>query len=248
MINYNLHDDIAVIRMNNPPVNALCHELRQGLLEAHAKAVADPAVRAIVIASDAPIFCGGADISEFSTGASMTPPVLPEVNNTLDASGKLTVAAINGSALGGGFEVALACDYRIAAPDAKVGLPEVHLGILPGAGGTQRLPRIAGVEFAADAILSGKPVAATKAHAAGAIDRLAEGNLLDEAIAYARELVAEDAPSRHCAEMDVDTSDLPDTFFTDLRQSIARRTRGFYAPERCIQCIEAACELPLADV
>ena len=141
-------------------------------------------------------------------------------------AGALTVAAINGSALGGGFEVALACDYRIAAPDAKVGLPEVHLGILPGAGGTQRLPRIAGVEFAADAILSGKPAAAAKAHAAGAIDRLAETGLLEEAIAYACELVAEDAPSRNCAEMDVDTSELPENFFADLRQSIARRTRA----------------------
>jgi 3-hydroxyacyl-CoA dehydrogenase len=247
MIHYELHDDIAVIGMNNPPVNALCHALRQGLLEAHAKAVADPGVKAIVISSDAAIFCGGADISEFSTGASMASPILPEVNGALDASAKLTVAAINGSALGGGFEVALGCDYRIAAPNAKIGLPEIHLGVLPGAGGTQRLPRVAGVAFAADVILGGKPVAADKAHAAGAIDRITEGDLLEDAIAYARELVAEGAPSRHCAELDVDTSELPENFFAELRQSIARKTRGFYAPERCIQCLEAACEMPLAE-
>ena len=247
MIIYDLHDDIAVIRMNNPPVNALCRALRAELLETHAKAVADPAVNAIVIASDAPIFCGGADIGEFSTGTSMTPPILPEINDALDSSVKLTIAAINGSALGGGFEVALACDYRIAAANAKVGLPEVHLGILPGAGGTQRLPRVAGIEFAADAILSGKPIAAARAHSAGAIDRLSKGELLEDAIAFARELVAARAPLRHCSDMDVDTSTISDDFFAELRASIARKTRGFFAPERCIQCIEAACELPLDE-
>lgn len=247
MITYDLHDDIAVIRMNNPPVNALCRALRAELLETHAKAVADPAVNAIVIASDAPIFCGGADIGEFSTGTSMTPPILPEINDALDSSAKLTIAAINGSALGGGFEVALACDYRIAAANAKVGLPEVHLGILPGAGGTQRLPRVAGIEFAADAILSGKPIAAARAHSAGAIDRLSKGELLEDAIAFARELVAARAPLRHCSDMDVDTSTISDDFFAELRASIARKTRGFFAPERCIQCIEAACELPLDE-
>jgi 3-hydroxyacyl-CoA dehydrogenase len=247
MIHYDLYDDIAVIRMNNPPVNALCLALRQGILEAHKKAVADPAVSAIVIASDAAIFCGGADIGEFSNGAAISSPVLPELNDALDGSAKITIAAINGSALGGGFEVALACDYRIAASDAKIGLPEIHLGILPGAGGTQRLPRLAGIEFAADVILSGKPVAAAKAHAAGAIDRISKGDLLEDAIIYACDLVAESAPSRHSAEMAVDTSELPENFFAELRQSIARRTRGFYAPERCIQCLEAACELPLAE-
>ena len=247
MIQYELHGDVAVIRMNNPPVNALCRALRAGLLEAHEKAVADPNVRAIVIASDARMFCGGADISEFATGESIQAPVLPEVNNALDRSPTLTIAAINGSALGGGFEVALGCDYRIAAPDAQVGLPEIHLGILPGAGGTQRLPRIAGVEFAADVILSGKPVAATKALAAGAIDRIAEGDLLEDAIAYARELADAGAPARNCADMAVETSGLPDDFFVTLRQSVARKMRGFYAPERCIQCLEAACNLPLAE-
>jgi len=247
MIRYELHEDIAVIRMQNPPVNALCLALRTGLLEAHERAVADPDVRAIVIASAAGMFCGGADISEFASGESIQAPVLPEVTNALDRSPKLTVAAINGSALGGGFEVALGCDYRIAAPDAKVGLPEIHLGILPGAGGTQRLPRIAGIEFAADVILSGKPVIARRALAAGAIDRIAKGELLQDAIAYARQLADSGAPVRNCADIAVETSQLAVDFFVRLRQSVARTMRGFYAPERCIQCLEAACTLPLAE-
>lgn len=247
MIQYEVHDDVAVITLDNPPVNALCQALRQGILECHEKALKDASVKAIVIASAGRIFCGGADISEFSTGAATNAPVLPEVNNALDASPKITVAAINGSALGGGLEVALACDYRIAEAGARVGLPEIHLGILPGAGGTQRLPRISGLPFAADLILSGKPVAVEKAHEAGVIDRITEADLLQDAIAYARELIAANAPSRNCADMTISLSEVGSDFFSELRSSIARKTRGFYAPERCIQCLEAACELPFEE-
>ena len=172
-----------------------------------------------------------------------------EVLQPIYDSSKLTVAAINGIALGGGLETALACHYRFAAPDAKVGVPEVHLGLLPGAGGTQALPRIAGVQTALDMIVSGKPIRADKAAAAGIVDRIHEPGteFVDAAVAYARELLEQGAPLKSAASTSVDTSDVGDSFLDDYRKSIARRTRGFCAPEKCIQAVEAACELSFAE-
>lgn len=240
--------DIAIINMNQPPVNSLGVGLRQAIRDAFREAIANENVKAIVIASTGKLFCGGADISEFGTDLPSVDPSLPILCDELEASSKILVAAINGLALGGGCELALACDYRIALPAAKMGLPEVMLGILPGAGGTQRLPRIANVELALDMIVSGKPVGAQKLLGAGAIDRIHEGDdFLGAAVAYARELVEEGAELKTCVDMSVDTSTLSDSFFDDYRASIARRSRGFYAPERCIQAVEAACELPLKE-
>ncbi len=248
-VSIDIQDNIAVITMDKPPVNGLGQALRSGLQEAYQQANNNDAVNAIVIASAGKLFCGGADITEFGSKAAGAEPSLPNLLNTLEESPKPIVAAINGMALGGGFELALACDFRIALPSAKVGLPEVHLGILPGAGGTQRLPRFAGVKFALEMITSGKPAAAKKALQAGAIDRLHEddSNFLDAAIQYAKELVENNTAPRSCAAMDVDTSDVDAEYFETFRKSIARRNRGLIAAEHCIQAVEAACELPLHE-
>lgn len=246
---YTLHDNIAVITLNSPPVNGLGLPLREAIKAHYEQALNDDAVQAIVIASSGKIFCGGADISEFGSPKALAAPNLGALCNQIEESTKPVVAAINGMALGGGCELALACDYRIGLPGTKIGLPEVNLGILPGAGGTQRMPRLAGAELAVQMITSGVPINAQTALDNDILDRVADddGDFLNAAISYAKQLVSEAAPVRSCTDMNVDTSSLPENFFADFRQSIARKTRGFYAPERCIQCVEAACELPLAE-
>ncbi|MYM64413.1 3-hydroxyacyl-CoA dehydrogenase NAD-binding domain-containing protein [Pseudomaricurvus sp. HS19] len=244
---YEIRDGIALITLNAPPVNGLGQALRAGIQETFARASTDDSVRAVVIASSSPIFCGGADIVEFGSGNFGAEPNLPGVLRAIELSHKPVVAAINGMALGGGLELALVCDYRIADAKARVGLPEVSLGIIPGAGGTQRLPRLINVDLALDMIVSGVPVAAAQAQEAGLIDRVHgdAATLLDAAIAYANELVDSKAPLRDCAQMPAKTGALGDSFFADYRQAIARRSRGFYAPERCIQAVEIACNQPL---
>jgi len=247
LIHYAIHDNVAVITLNSPPVNGLGQALRANILDCYQKATENSSVQAIVISSAHKLFCGGADISEFGNEKAFAPPSLPNLCNILETSNKPIVAAVNGMALGGGFELALACDYIIALPQAKFGLPEVKLGLLPGAGGTQRLPRLTGAEFALHMITSGTPVNANKALKAGIINRFHKStpDFIDAAIAYAQELVTTKAPLRNFAQITVDTSQLSKNLFDEFRQSIARRSRGFFAPERCIQCIEAACELPL---
>ncbi len=246
---YQTRNDVALILLNHPPVNGLGQALRAGIRDGFEKASADDAIKAIVIGSSFGVFCGGADISEFSSGVFDAEPLLPNVLDALEESTKPVVAAIEGVALGGGLELALACDYRMAAPSAKLGLPEVHLGIIPGAGGTQRLPRLTDPKTALDMIVSGTPISAKQAHSAGFVDRLHEGEdaILDAAITYAQELIASNAPLRSCAELSVDTSGLAESYFEEYRKAIARKTRGFYAPEQCIKAVEAACELPLTE-
>ncbi len=254
---YQVHDNIALITMDAPPVNGLGKHLRRALLEGFEKACADDQVAGIVIASAGKLFSGGADIKEFGTTDPLAEPSLPQLLNALEISTKPVVAAIDGQALGGGLELALACDYRFASPRARFGLPEVHLGLLPGAGGTQRLPRIADVPLALEMIVSGKPIGVDKALQARLVDRRskycdkdengAENAFTEAALDYARELVETEAPLRDCAEIPVDTSALPENFFSDFRQSIARRSRGLFAPECCIQAVEAACQLPLTE-
>lgn len=246
---YETEQDVALILLNHPPVNGLSQALRTGIQAGFRRACDSDTVKAIVISSRQRVFCAGADISEFASGNFDAQPQLPEVLNELEASAKPVVAAIDGVALGGGLELALACDYRIATPTAKLGLPEVHLGLIPGAGGTQRLPRLINPQAALEMIVSGTPVSAQQAQSMGLVDRLHDGkqSLLDAAIDYARELVTEDAPLRNCAELSVDSSALPENFFADFRAGIARKTRGFVAPEHCIQAVEAACTVPLAE-
>ena len=175
-VNYTLTDEIGVITVDNPPVNALSHAVRQGLMDALDLADKDDS-RAILIICAGRTFIAGADISEF--GKPMQEPMLPDIVNRIEATAKPVVAAIHGTALGGGFEVALSTHYRCAVASARVGLPEVKLGLLPGAGGTQRTPRLAGIEAALELMTTGAPLAAAKAHAIGLVDKVIDGDLED---------------------------------------------------------------------
>lgn len=234
---------VAVVRVNNPPVNALGVAVRQGLENSFKAAEADPEVKAIVLVCEGNTFIAGADIKEF--GKPPQSPSLPDVVNGIEAGSKPSVAVIHGTALGGGLEVALSCHYRIARKDAKVGLPEVKLGLLPGAGGTQRLPRLVGAKAALDMIVGGNPVKAKDAFKVGIVDEVVGGDLLEGALAYARKLVADNAPLRKIRDLDVKKEDAD--LFTNYEKSIARKQRGFKAPFHCIKAVQAAVELPFDE-
>ena len=239
-----LDGDVAVITLDSPPVNALSATVRDGLFQAFAAAVDEPAATAIVLICAGRTFIAGADISEF--GGAAKGASLFDVQASMEGSPKPVVAAIHGTALGGGLEVALCAHYRIAVPSARCGLPEVNLGLLPGAGGTQRLPRIVGPRRALEMMTSGAHVSATESLEKGLVDELAEeGRLREDAIAYARRLVAEGAPLSKVSERPVEpmTSEELDAF----RAANARRFRGFKAPEAIIQTVEAAVSLPFAE-
>ena len=231
--------DVAVIRMEHAPVNALAQGVRQGIQDGIAAANADPAIKAIVVTGEGRAFSAGADITEFRSGPK--PPGLGEVIDTMEASPKPVVAALNGLALGGGLEVSLGCHYRVATKAAnQLGLPEVKIGILPGAGGTQRLPRLIGVEAALDMIVSGTPINAEKAAKVGLVDRLVEGDVVEGAIAFARELVAAGKGPRPISATRIDPASLPADLFAKKRASIARHPSGPMAPKNCIAAVEAA--------
>ncbi|HEY2069610.1 MAG TPA: 3-hydroxyacyl-CoA dehydrogenase NAD-binding domain-containing protein [Rhizomicrobium sp.] len=240
--------DIAVITLNSPPVNALGAAVRDGLAEGFKQAIADASAKAIVLICEGKTFIAGADISEFGKppkGASLF-----EVQAVMENSPKPVVAAIHGTALGGGLEVALCAHYRVAVPSAKCGLPEVALGLLPGAGGTQRLPRIVGVEAALDMVTSGKHVGAKQCLENGLVDELApEGGLRDAAIAFARKIVAESRPLKKVRENNakVEAARGKPEIFANFRKENARKFRGFLAPEYNIRCIEAAVNEPFED-
>jgi 3-hydroxyacyl-CoA dehydrogenase len=204
----------------------------------------DPEIDAVVIACAGRTFFAGADISEFQKP--FRPPGLKDIFAMIDASKKLVLAAIHGTALGGGFELALSCHNRIATSSAKVGLPEVALGLLPGAGGTQRTPRLAGVSAALDLIMSGKPLDAATAKARGLIDEIAaEGSLQDAAVRYARHFVDRAVPLRRVRDMPLDVrGEEARQLFADFRRKNARLFRGFKAPENIVKALEAAVELP----
>lgn len=236
---------IGIIWIDNPPVNAISQEVRKGLISAVETAAGDDDIEALVLACRGRTFMAGADITEFGGGPK--PPGLGEVIDVLGDSPKLIVAALFGTTFGGGLEVALGCNYRICLASGKIGLPEVKLGILPGAQGTQRLPRLAGVDFALKAITSGNPVSAADALKAGAIDRIADDDVVAAAVDYAGELVAENAPLRKAHEIELDSAQYDAEYFAAFRKSIARKTRGMNAPERCVQAVEAAVSLPFAD-
>jgi 3-hydroxyacyl-CoA dehydrogenase len=242
---YTTVDNIAVITLNSPPVNGLGQNMRSTLLSHYHRASKDDSVEAIVIASAIPVFCGGADITEFAAGTFGQEPELPVVFNIIEASNKPVVAAINGAALGGGLELTLACDYRFAHPAAKMGLPEVHLGLLPGAGGTQRLPRLIDPLTAADLIVRGTVIGAGRAMELGLVDEVfsGEGEFINAALDYASKLIDSNAPVKSFADVTIDAEKIDMSGFDKLRESIARSSRGFYAPERCIQAVEAACTL-----
>ncbi len=242
------HSNIAVLTLNSPPVNALSANVREGLHDGVKSAIEDTGVDAIVIICEGRTFIAGADITEF--GQAPKGPSLYDVQDMIENSTKPVVAAIHGTALGGGLEVALTCHYRIAVPSAKCGLPEVNLGLLPGAGGTQRLPRIVGAAKALVMMTSGEHVPADQCLSMGLVDEMAdEGKLLEGALSFAETIVSEKRPlvKVRDAEDKIVADKGNDALFADFRKSIARKTRGFLAPEYNIQCIEAAVNKPFDE-
>src|SRR5438552_15358815 len=235
---------VAVITVNNPPVNALSQHVRQGLRDGITQAVADAAVGAIVITCAGRTFIAGADITEF--GKPPREPGLHEVLDLIESSPKPVIAAIHGTALGGGLEVTLACHYRVGVKDARFGLPEVKLGLLPGAGGTQRLPRVVGVEKGLQMMVSGDPIRADEALKHGLIDAIVEGDLTAAAVAFAEKVLDERRPLKKIRDLDDKLAAVrgkPEVF-AEFRKSVARATRGFRAPENIIKAVEAAVSLP----
>ena len=244
LVTYELVGDFGVITINNPPVNALSQKVREGVMSAITNAQTDNS-KAIVLICEGRTFVAGADIKEF--GKPPMAPSLPEVNEAIESSAKPVIAALHGTALGGGFELALSCHYRCALNTAAVGLPEVNLGILPGAGGTQRLPRLVGVETALDVITSGKRVAAPKALELGMIDRVVEEPLQDSALAYAQSLLETGAPLRRVRDLEVPAAESDADVFEVWRKNMAKRRRGQVAPQKIVDCVEAAVSKPFED-
>ncbi len=245
VVSYELVDNIAVISVNNPPVNALSQAVREGILDAVTTAQGD-ASEAIILHCEGRTFIAGADIKEF--GKPPQEPGLPSILSAIENSSKPVIAAIHGTALGGGFEVALACHYRCAIASAKVGLPEVKLGLLPGAGGTQRVPRIAGVKAALELITSGNPVAAPKAKDMGLVDEIiAADDLKAGAIEYAKGLVESGAPLKRIRDIAIDPATVEPGFFDAARKRLARRARGQIAQDKIVSCLEAAVNLPMDE-
>src|SRR3954453_4098829 len=233
------HGDILVVTSNNPPVNALGHAVREGLVAAIQEADGDKAVKAVVIICQGQTFFAGADIPEF--GKPMQAPMLPTVVDIIENCAKPVVAAIHGTAFGGGLEVALASHYRVAVPDAKLGVPEAKLGLLPGAGGTQRLPRVAGVAKALEMAATGNPIGAKEAYGMGLVDRLIEGDLEQHAVAYAEEVRdVRRIPRASSRDDRLEEARANPAIFADFRRANARKFKGFDAPEYNIRAIEAA--------
>ena len=240
--------DIAVLTVNSPPVNALSANVRDGLSAGIAQAAADPAVKAIVLICDGRTFIAGADISEFGKppkGAS-----LHDVQAAIEGGAKPVIAAIHGSAFGGGFELAQACHYRVAVPSAQFGQPEIKLGIIPGAGGTQRLPRLIGVEKALEANVSGNPFSAKLAHEWGAVDGLVEeGKLREGALAFAKKVIDTRMPLRKVRDLNdkIEAARGHREIFDKVRRDNARKYRGFEAWQAVIRAVEAAVDLPFDE-
>lgn len=241
LVTWQVHGDIAVLTIDNPPVNAISAAVRAALVEGAARASAEPGIAALVIACAGRTFFAGADLKEF--GKPSVPPFLTEVVDNLEASNKPVVAAIHGTALGGGLEIAMGCHYRVAATSAKLGLPEVKLALMPGARGTQHLPRLVGVERALEIIALGEPVTAVAALAMGLVDEVTDGDLIDAAIAFARSKAA--LPPRRTR--DQVAAPVAEGVYQAFATRHAKRFRGFDAPPAIIASVRAATELPFAE-
>ena len=245
---YTLDGEVGVITLNSPPVNALSAPVRDGIAEGVKAGLSDPGAKAIVLICEGRTFIAGADITEF--GGAQKGANLFEVMDGMENASKPIIAAIHGTALGGGLETALCCHYRVAVPSARCGLPEVNLGLLPGAGGTQRLPRIVGVEKALEMMTGGTHVPAKACLEMGLVDELVEeGKLRDGALAFARKVVAEGWPLKKVRDRDekVAAARGHPEIFANFRKANARKFRGFLAPEYNIRCVEAAVNEPFAD-
>jgi 3-hydroxyacyl-CoA dehydrogenase len=239
MVDMQTRDGVAIVSVDNPPVNALSEGVRTGLYEAVTRADADEAVRAILIICKGRTYIAGADIREF--GKPLQGKPLPEVHTVIEGAAKPVISAIHGTALGGGLETALCCHFRVAVPSAQFGLPEVKLGLLPGAGGTQRLPRVVGVQKALEMMTSGNPVDAEFALQCGLIDEIVD-DLLKDGLAFAKRVVEENRPLVKVRDSNekLEAAQKDPELFAGFRKSIARKTRGFEAPEAIVQCVEDA--------
>ena len=240
--------EIAVVTINSPPVNALSADVRNGLRDGVAKAAADPEVKAIVVICAGRTFIAGADIAEF--GKPPKGATLPELQGVLEGGPKPIIAAIHGTSLGGGFEMALMCHYRVAVPSAKFGLPEIKLGLIPGAGGTQRLPRLTGVEKALDIILSGAPFSAQEALQWGVVDALVEeGQLREGALGFARKVIDTHMPPRKIRDLDekIEAARGHPEIFEKVRRDYAKKFRGFEAWQSALRAVQVAVDLPFDE-
>jgi 3-hydroxyacyl-CoA dehydrogenase len=243
---YELIHDIAVVTLNNPPINGLGLDLRRAIIASVEHANANDAVHAIVLIGSDRAFSGGADIKEFGTPKSSQEPNLLSVIRTVEASSKPVVAAIAGACMGGGLELALGCHFRVARPDAQIALPEVKLGILPGAGGTQRLPRLVGLETALNMIVFGNPVSATQLKDSALFDAIIEGNLRQGAVEFARQVIAEKRPATRVRDIRINEP-RGEAYLQFARNTVAATTKHFPAPLKCVEAVTAAFAKPFDE-
>lgn len=241
-VDYRADNQIALLTINNPPVNALSHAVRVGLCDGIQRAINDSSVNAMILIGAGKNFIAGVDIREF--GKPRQAPTIRDLLAVIESSTKPVIAAIDGFALGGGLELALACHWRIATSAAQVGLPEVKLGLIPGGGGTQRLPRLIGPEPAMEMITSGKPVAAQPAMTMGIIDELIDGDMVEGALAYTQKILDEQQPLRLVSQSQDKVSGVDPELFNKFRAKMERKARGQFAPWKCVDSIEAACTQP----
>jgi len=247
IVEYRREGSIAVITVNNPPVNALSSAMRKGLTDALAKARDDAAVEAVVIAAAGRTFIAGADITEFNRPP--TSPTTSDVIEAIETMPKPVVAALHGTPLGAGLEIALGCHFRVAAPGTKLGLPEIKLGLMPGAGGTQRLPRLVGMDKAMSMILSGATISADDALNSGLVDEIVSGDLTDSAVAFATRVVAEKRPLARTRDREDKLADLRanPARFDELAAPFAKRSRGLHAPAKAIEALRWTLDMPVAE-
>ena len=243
---YELHGQVGVITMNNPPVNGLGFDLRRDIVEGLARAEADANAKAVVLIGSARAFSGGADIREFGSPKATAEPNLNTVIRHLENARKPVVAAIGGACMGGGLELAMGCHFRVAAKGAQIALPEVKLGLMPGAGGTQRLPRLIGAEAALDMIVSGNPVPSEQLEDSALFDELVEHDLLPGAIAFAKRVVAEGRPLKRVRDMKVSLANA-EGFFQAARNTVRAAAKNFPAPLKCVDAVEAAVTMPYEE-
>ncbi len=246
-VTLDIEGEIATLTINNPPVNALGQKVREGLSKGIQAAGKKPEVRAVIIIAEGRTFPAGADITEF--GNPPLPPMLPDVCQVIEDCPKPVIAALHGTALGGGFEIALSAHYRIALESARVGLPEVNLGILPGASGTQRVPRIAGAAASLDLMLTGKPISAVKARESGLLDELTQGDLRVAATDYTRRLLAEGAERRPASERREGFADMAayEAEIATRRKALETKAKGQLSPFRIVDLVETAAKIPFAE-
>jgi 3-hydroxyacyl-CoA dehydrogenase len=242
-LNFEVKSGIAVLTLDNPPVNSLGHELREALVSGLERANADPGIDAVVFIGSGAGFSGGADIREFGSPKAVAYPNLRTVVSVVEDSVKPVIAAISGVCMGGGLELALACHYRVGIPGARIALPEVKLGILPGAGGTQRLPRLLGVEAALNMIVSGATIASEKLRDTPLFDAFADGDLLENAVSLARRVATEGLPRKRVRDMKIDMPNA-DAFFQFARNTVKAVAGPYPAPLACVEAVAAAVEMP----